>query len=308
MAVYNNLYDLIGNTPMLKLCRLKEKIGFLPDIFAKLEYFNPLGSIKDRVGFTLIAEAEKRGAIDKDTVIIEPTSGNTGIGLATVCAQRGYRLILTMPESMSLERRQLLKALGAEIVLTESAMGMSGAISEAERLMEIHQNSFMPNQFENRDNVKTHRESTAVEILRDCGNNIDYFVCSVGTGGTISGVGQALKQYIPSIKIIAVEPLSSAVMSGSAPGPHKIQGIGAGFISGITDLSVIDDVIAVPDNEAFEFSRLVCKTEGLPVGISSGAALYAAIETAKKSNRPNVKIVTIFPDTGERYLSAGLYQ
>ncbi len=307
MNIKTSLPELIGNTPLLQLTNFQNKHQLKGNLIAKLEYFNPLGSVKDRVGYAMISQAEKDGKINKDTLIIEPTSGNTGIGLAFVAASRGYRLILTMPETMSAERRNLLKALGAEIVLTEGAKGMSGAIQKAEELAKQHPNSFIPQQFENPANPEAHRQTTGPEILRDTDGKVDYFVSGVGTGGTLSGVGSFLKENIPGVKVIAVEPSDSAVISGEAPGPHKLQGIGAGFIPKTLDTSLIDEIYKITSEEAFSATREVAKTDGLLIGISSGAALAAATKVASKEENAGKNIVVLLPDTGERYLSTNLF-
>jgi len=305
--IYQNITDLIGRTPLLQLNKYSEKKGVKANLIAKLEYFNPLGSVKDRIAYAMITDAEEKGLIKKDTVIIEPTSGNTGIGLAFVAAAKGYKLILTMPETMSIERRALVAALGAEIVLTPGSDGMKGAISKAVELAAELPNAFIPQQFSNFANPKTHRETTAVEILADTDGDIAAFVSGVGTGGTVSGVGQALKEKAPGAKIIAVEPAASPVLSGGQPSPHKIQGIGAGFIPEVFDRSVVDEIITVGNDEAFETARDVATAEGLLVGISSGAALYAATQVALRPEFAGKNIVVLLPDTGERYLSTPLF-
>jgi len=306
-TVYQNLTDLIGRTPLLQLNKYGTEKGVLANLIAKLEYFNPLGSVKDRIAYAMITDAEERGLISKDTVIIEPTSGNTGIGLAFVAAAKGYRLILTMPETMSIERRSLVAALGAEVVLTPGAEGMKGAIRKAEELAKELPAAFIPQQFENPANPKIHRETTAQEILNDTDNNVAAFVAGVGTGGTVTGVGQALKAAIPGVKIFAVEPAASPVLSGGTPGPHKIQGIGAGFVPAVFEKGVIDEIITVGNDEAFETARAVASTEGLLVGISSGAALYAATQIAQRPEFSGKNVVVLLPDTGERYLSTPLF-
>lgn len=306
-AVYQNLTDLIGRTPLLQLNQYGEKKEVKANIIAKLEYFNPLGSVKDRIAFSMISDAEEKGLINKDTVIIEPTSGNTGIGLAFVCAAKGYRLILTMPETMSIERRALVAALGAEIVLTPGAEGMKGAIKKAEELATEFPSAYIPQQFKNPANPKVHRETTALEIINDTDGEVAAFVAGVGTGGTVTGVGQVLKEKIPGVKIFAVEPSASPVLSGGAPGPHKIQGIGAGFKPDVFESSVIDEIITVDNEDAFATSRAVAAAEGLLVGISSGAALYAATQLAQRSEFEGKNIVVLLPDTGERYLSTPLF-
>jgi cysteine synthase A len=306
-AIYQNLTDLIGRTPLLQLNRYNAGKGVSANIIAKLEYFNPLGSVKDRIAYAMIADAEERGLIQKGTVIIEPTSGNTGIGLAFVAAAKGYKLILTMPETMSVERRALVAALGAEIVLTPGTAGMRGAIEKAKELASSYPSAFIPQQFENPANPKIHRETTALEILADTDGNVAAFVAGVGTGGTVSGVGQVLKEKVPGVKIYAVEPSTSPVLSGGQPGSHRIQGIGAGFVPQVFDRSVIDEIIPVSSEDAFETSRAVAAAEGLLVGISSGAALFAATELAKRPEYAGKNIVVLLPDTGERYLSTPLF-
>jgi cysteine synthase A len=306
--IYKQLTELIGNTPLLELSNFNKKHGAQARIIAKLEYFNPAGSVKDRIGNALISEGEKLGLINKDTVIIEPTSGNTGIALAFTAAAKGYKLILTMPETFSIERRNLLKALGAELVLTPGAEGMGGAIKKAEELKESIRNSYLPNQFKNPANPEIHRKTTAEEIWRDTDGKVDIFVSGIGTGGTITGVGEILKKRKPSVKIVAVEPTDSPVLSGGKKGPHKIQGIGAGFVPDVLNRSVIDEIITVSNEDAFETSRSLARNEGLLVGISSGAATYAGLQLALRPENKGKSIVVILPDTGERYLSTDLYK
>lgn len=306
--IAKSLLELIGNTPLVQMDRFTQAEGLDARIIAKVESFNPLGSVKDRVGYALITDAEEKGLINKDTLIIEPTSGNTGIGLAYVAAIKGYRLILTMPESMSQERRSLLKALGAELILTPAAKGMKGAIDKANELKAEHPNSYIPGQFVNPANAEAHRRTTAKEILRDMDGRVDFFVSAVGTGGTITGIGEVLKAHDPSTRVIAVEPTASPVLSGGKPGPHKIQGIGAGFVPEVLNTKVYDEIITVENDAAFAASRLASRTEGLLVGISSGAALHAAEVLAKRPENAGKTIVVLLPDTGERYLSTELFQ
>lgn len=304
LKLADNVLELIGNTPMVKLNKVAEPGG--AEILAKLELFNPGGSVKDRICFSMIEEAEKEGFISEGATIIEPTSGNTGIGLAMICAVKGYKCVLVMPETMSLERIYILKSYGAEVVLTSGAEGMLGAIKKAEQILEKTAKSFMPHQFMNKANPAIHRKTTAKEILKVVDNKIDAFVAGVGTGGTITGVGEVLKQFNKNIKVVAVEPVASAVLSGEAPGPHKIQGIGAGFVPEILNLKVIDEIIKVDDNDAFKMSRKLAKKEGLFVGISAGAAVWAAVKVAKDLG-PEKRVVVILPDTGERYFSMERY-
>ena len=305
--IAKKLTDLIGNTPLLELTNFEKQNNLEAKVIAKLEYFNPLGSAKDRVGNAMIEQGIKEGKINKDTVIIEPTSGNTGIGLAFSAAVNGLRLILTMPETMSIERRRIVSALGAEVVLTDGSKGMTGAIEKAEELAREYGNAFIPQQFENMANPEIHKETTAEEIWRDMNGNVDIFVASVGTGGTITGVGEALKAKNPNIKIVAVEPKASCVLSGGVAGPHKIQGIGAGFIPKVVNLDVIDEIITVENEEAFTFAREIAKTDGVLVGISSGAVLCAGLELAKREENKGKNIVVLLPDSGERYLSTELF-
>lgn len=305
--IATQLTELIGNTPLLELSNYEKENGLKSKIIAKLEYFNPLGSVKDRVAYAMIEQGIKDGKIDQDTVIIEPTSGNTGIGLAFVTAAKGLHLILTMPDTMSVERRKIVSALGAEIVLTPGRDGMKGAIKKAEELKEEYGNAFIPQQFENQANPAIHKKTTAQEIIKDTDGKVDIFVSAVGTGGTVTGTGLGLKENDPNVKIVAVEPASSPVLSGGKPGPHKIQGIGAGFVPDVLQMKVIDEIIKVENDAAFETSRAVARTDGLLVGISSGAALYAATELAKRPENEGKNIVVLLPDTGERYLSTSLF-
>ncbi len=305
MKVAKNILELIGDTPLVEINKLNTGNS---SIYAKIESFNPMSSVKDRIANAMISDGEERGLIKEGTVLIEPTSGNTGIGLAYVSAVKGYRLILTMPETMSIERRKLLKALGAELVLTPGEKGMKGAINKAEELATEIPNSLVLQQFKNLANPEIHKKTTAEEIWRDTGGEVDIFIAGVGTGGTITGVGETLKNKNPEIKIIAVEPVTSAVISGDGPGPHKIQGIGAGFIPDVLKTDVIDEIIKVKDEDAGAIARRAAKEEGLLIGISSGAALWAAIEVAKKPENKNKKMVVLLPDTGERYLSTWLFE
>ena len=305
--IAKQLTELIGNTPMLELTNYEKELGLQANLIAKLEYFNPLGSVKDRVAAAMIAQGIQDGQNNIQTVIIEPTSGNTGIGLAFVAAAKGLHLILTMPDTMSVERRKIVTALGAEIVLTPGREGMRGAIAAAQKLKEEYGNAFSPQQFENEANPEIHRVTTAEEIWRDMDGKVDIFVSSVGTGGTITGTGQGLKDKNPDIQVVAVEPAGSAVLSGGKPGPHKIQGIGAGFIPKVLRMELLDEIISVENEAAFELARKVAKSDGLLVGISSGAALYAATELAKRPENAGKNIVVLLPDTGERYLSTPLF-
>lgn len=306
--VAKNLTDLIGNTPLLELTNYNRENQLNATLIAKLELFNPASSVKDRIGYAMIKDAEEKGLIHKGSVIIEPTSGNTGIGLAFVSAARGYRLILTMPDTMSIERRNLLKALGAELVLTPGADGMDGAIKKAKEIADSIQDSFIPQQFSNPANPEIHRRTTAEEIWRDTEGNVDIFVAGVGTGGTITGVGEILKQRKPNVKIVAVEPYDSAVLSGGNKGSHKIQGLGAGFVPDNYNGNIVDEIFKVKNEEAFQTTRQLVKTEGLLVGISSGAAAFAATEIAKRPENKGKVIVALLPDSGERYLSTPLFQ
>jgi len=305
--IAHKLTDLIGNTPLLQVENYNKKNGLHANLIVKLEYFNPGGSVKDRIALAMIEDAEKKGILKKGSVIVEPTSGNTGVGLALVAAAKGYRLIIALPETFSVERRNLLKALGAELVLTPGTGGMKGAIAKAQEIAAEIPNSFIPQQFENPANPEVHKRTTAEEIWRDTDGKVDIFIAGVGTGGTVSGVGEALKKHNPNIKIIAVEPFESPVLSGGNPGPHKIQGIGAGFVPATYNSSVVDEVVSVKGDLAIKTSRELAKTEGLLVGISSGAATYVATELAKKPENKGKTIVALLPDTGERYLSTVLY-
>ena len=305
--IYKSADELIGKTPLLELSHIEEKLGLKAKIVAKLEYFNPAGSVKDRVAKAMIDDAEKKGLLKKGSVIIEPTSGNTGIGLASVAAARGYRIIIVMPETMSVERRQIMKTYGAELVLSDGAKGMKGAIAKAEELAREIPDSFIPGQFVNPANPQAHFDTTGPEIYEDTDGNIDYFVAGVGTGGTITGVGKYLKSKLPSVKVVAVEPATSAVLSTGVAGPHKIQGIGAGFVPDVLDTKIYDEIIPVANEDAFATGKLIGKSEGVLVGISSGAAVWAAIELAKKPENEGKTIVVLLPDTGDRYLSTPLF-
>jgi len=306
--IYKSLTDLIGKTPLLELSNYNKQNNLSAKVIAKLEYFNPAGSVKDRIAYAMVIDAEEKGLLKANSVIIEPTSGNTGIGLASVAAARGYRVILTMPDTMSIERRSLLKAYGAEIVLTEGAKGMKGAIDKAEELSAEIENSHIPSQFSNPSNPLIHKKTTGPEIWDDTDGKVDIFVSGVGTGGTITGVGEYLKSKNPDIKIVAVEPIDSPVLSEGKAGPHKIQGIGAGFIPDTLNTKIYDEIITVSNEDAFVMGKEIAKTEGLLVGISSGAAVFAATELAKRSENAGKTIVVLLPDTGERYLSTALFQ
>lgn len=307
MKIAKKLTDLIGHTPLLELSNYEKKHALEATLIAKVESFNPLSSVKDRVGFALIQDAEERGLVNQDTTIIEPTSGNTGVGLAFVAASRGYRLILTMPETMSLERRRLVSALGAELVLTEGAAGMKGAIAKAEELTKEIPNSFIPGQFTNPANPAAHRAATAQEIWEDTDGKIDLFVAGIGTGGTITGTGEGLKAHNPGIRIVGVEPASSPVISQGKAGPHKIQGIGAGFVPDILNTDILDEVLTATNEDAYATAKELARTEGLLVGISAGAAVFAATQLAKRPENKGKQIVVLLPDTGERYLSTGVF-
>ncbi len=306
MNIHDSMISLVGDTPMVKLNRTAE--GCIATVAAKLEFFNPCSSVKDRIGVSMIEEAEKRGDLKKGSIVVEPTSGNTGIGLAFVCAVKGYKLILTMPESMSQERKDLLKGFGAELVLTPAPKGMSGAIDKAREIAAENPGSFLPMQFANKDNPKAHRTGTAEEIWRDTDGKIDIFVCGVGTGGTITGVGSVLKERNPDVKIVAVEPSKSPVLSGGSPSPHGIQGIGAGFVPEVLQTEVIDEVFKVDDADALKVAHRLMVEEGILCGISAGAAAHAAIEIAKREENKDKLVVFIVPDTGERYLSTALFK
>ncbi|MCP4652686.1 MAG: cysteine synthase A [Candidatus Omnitrophica bacterium] len=305
MKVYSDITKTIGNTPLVRINHLNDTQA---TILAKLEFFNPLSSVKDRIGVAMIEAAEKEGRISKGSVIVEPTSGNTGIALSFVCAAKGYRLILTMPDTMSLERRQLLKILGAELVLTDGSKGMKGAIEKAEEIALSTKKSFMPQQFNNPSNPEIHRHTTAQEIYNDTDGGVDIVICGIGTGGTITGIGEVLKKKKPSIKIIALEPKNSAVLSGDSPGAHKIQGIGAGFVPNVLNRGIIDEIIKVDDQDAGVISRQLARKEGIFAGVSSGAAMWAGLSVAKRNESKDKTIVVILPDTGERYLSTWLFK
>lgn len=305
--VYTSADQLIGKTPLLELTNIEKELGLEAKILAKLEYLNPAGSVKDRIAKGMLDDAEASGKLKPDSVIIEPTSGNTGIGLASVAAARGYKIMIVMPDTMSVERRQLMKAYGAELVLTDGSKGMPGAIAKANELAEEIPNSFIPGQFVNPANPKVHFDTTGPEIFEDTDGDVDYFIAGVGTGGTVTGVGEYLKSKKPDVKVIAVEPASSPVLSGGKSGPHKIQGIGAGFVPDVLDTKVYDEIIPVENENAFEFGRLVGHKEGVLVGISSGAAFWAAVQVAKRPENKGKTIVVLLPDTGDRYLSTALF-
>ncbi|MFG1403479.1 cysteine synthase A [Xanthobacter sediminis] len=307
-VVYDSITEIIGNTPLVRLKRLPQLRGARADILAKLEFFNPINSVKDRIGVAMIEAMEKEGVLDADTVLVEPTSGNTGIALAFVAAARGYRLILVMPESMSMERRKMVALLGAELVLTPANLGMKGAVAKAEQLIQELPKAVMPQQFKNKANPEVHRHTTAEEIWNDTEGKVDVVVAGVGTGGTITGIGQVLKAYKPSVRIVAVEPEDSPVLSGGAPGPHKIQGIGAGFVPDVLDRSIIDEVVTVGNQTAFDTARALARYEGIPGGISSGAAIAAALEIAGREELAGKTIVAIVPSFAERYLSTALFE
>ena len=307
MKIAKNLTELIGNTPLMELSNYEKTEDLAAKVLGKIEYFNPLGSVKDRIGYAMIKDAEDKGLINKDTVIIEPTSGNTGIALSFVAAAKGYRLIITLPETFSVERRNLMKALGAELVLTPGPDGMPGAIRKAEELAAQTPNSFIPQQFNNPSNPEIHRKTTAEEIWKDTDGQADILVAGVGTGGTITGIGEVLKARKPGFQVVAVEPFDSPVLSGGEKGPHKIQGIGAGFIPEVLNRDILDEIITVKNEEAYAASRKIAKTEGLLVGVSSGAAIHAATVLAKRPENKGKNIVVILPDTGDRYLSTDLF-
>ena len=308
MKKYQNILETVGSTPLVELNNIKAKFGYKANIIAKVESFNPGGSVKDRIAKAMILDAEEKGLINQNTVIIEPTSGNTGIGLCMVAASKGLKIIIVMPESMSIERRNLMKAYGAELVLTEASKGMKGAIEKANELAKSIPNAFIPSQFENPNNPKAHYLTTGREIYNDLEGHVDIFVAGVGTGGTLSGVGKYLKEQNPNIKVVAVEPLSSPVLSEGKAGPHKIQGIGAGFVPNTLDTSIYDEIIRVSNEDAFATGKMIARTEGILVGISSGAALFAAIELANREENKNKNIVVLLPDTGERYLSTDMFK
>jgi len=308
MRISNSYVDLVGNTPLVRLNRLEKVLGIEIELIAKIEKFNPLSSVKDRLAKAMIEDLESKDLINDQTVIVEPTSGNTGIGLAFICAAKGIKLIIIMPESVSKERVSTIKALGAEVRLTEAAFGMKGAIGLAEQLLSEHPNYIMPQQFKNLANAEMHRKTTAIEILNDTDHQLDVFIAGVGTGGTLTGVGEVLKKELKTVKIVAVEPKDSPVLSGGAPGSHKIQGIGAGFIPEVLNVNIIDEIVTISNEEAIEMTKLVARTEGLFVGISSGAALQAAYKLAKTNLYNHKRFVVVLPDSGERYLSTGIFE
>ena len=305
--IYTSMDQMIGRTPLLELCRIRQQLGLEARVLAKLEYLNPAGSVKDRAALSMIRDAEQKGLLKEGSVIVEPTSGNTGIGLAAVAAARGYRVVIVMPETMSLERRQLMRAYGAELVLTEGSKGMSGAVEKAQQLVQQIPGAFLTGQFTNPANPQAHFETTGPEIWQDTEGHVDVFVAGVGTGGTITGVGRYLKSQDPAVRIVGVEPAASPLLSKGTAGPHKIQGIGANFVPQVLDTAIYDELLAVTDQDAFAAGRLMARTEGVLVGISSGAALWAAVELAKRPENRGKTIVTLLPDTGDRYLSTGMF-
>lgn len=305
--IYTSMDQMIGRTPLLELCRIQQQLGLEARVLAKLEYLNPAGSVKDRAALSMIRDAEQKGLLKEGSVIVEPTSGNTGIGLAAVAAARGYRVVIVMPETMSLERRQLMRAYGAELVLTEGSKGMSGAVEKAQQLVQQIPGAFLAGQFTNPANPQAHFETTGPEIWQDTEGHVDVFVAGVGTGGTITGVGRYLKSRDPAVRIVGVEPAASPLLSKGTAGPHKIQGIGANFVPQVLDTAIYDELLAVTDQDAFAAGRLMARTEGVLVGISSGAALWAAVELAKRPENRGKTIVTLLPDTGDRYLSTGMF-
>lgn len=305
--IYTSMDQMIGRTPLLELCRIRQQLGLEARVLAKLEYLNPAGSVKDRAALSMIRDAEQKGLLKEGSVIVEPTSGNTGIGLAAVAAARGYRVVIVMPETMSLERRQLMRAYGAELVLTEGSKGMSGAVEKAQQLVQQIPGAFLAGQFTNPANPQAHFETTGPEIWQDTEGHVDLFVAGVGTGGTITGVGRYLKSQDPAVRIVGVEPAASPLLSKGTAGPHKIQGIGANFVPQVLDTAIYDELLAVTDQDAFAAGRLMARTEGVLVGISSGAALWAAVELAKRPENRGKTIVTLLPDTGDRYLSTGMF-
>lgn len=305
--IYTSMDQMIGRTPLLELCRIQQQLGLEARVLAKLEYLNPAGSVKDRAALSMIRDAEQKGLLKEGSVIVEPTSGNTGIGLAAVAAARGYRVVIVMPETMSLERRQLMRAYGAELVLTEGSKGMSGAVEKAQQLVQQIPGAFLAGQFTNPANPQAHFETTGPEIWQDTEGHVDVFVAGVGTGGTITGVGHYLKSQDPAVRVVGVEPAASPLLSKGTAGPHKIQGIGANFVPQVLDTAIYDELLAVTDQDAFAAGRLMARTEGVLVGISSGAALWAAVELAKRPENRGKTIVTLLPDTGDRYLSTGMF-